>query len=384
MTVCRVTLLTHFVHDQPVRRAESQCDDYWVTLEIALGVQRVLIGGMTLLITQAGFARMNFALVLSGGLFLLCLVGCGSREGEADGLPSTFAIATGGPAGLYYPYGGGMAAIWSQHIPHINAKAEVTGGSVTNVIQVARQESEVGIAMADVVTDAFHGRGRFPEALPLRVLFTAYPNIVHILTLAQNGVKEVADFRGKRVSLGAAGSGTAVAAENVITGLGIGLDEFSPAYLSFGETTSALKDGTIDAGFIVGGLGVAAVTELAVTRDLVLVALGTAQVESLHQQHPAYTGYNIPAHTYTGIEEDVLALGIWSAVVVHATLPKATAYELTCTLYRHRQSLLQVTSAAQATTIANIHQLPAVPLHPGSALFLNNPDADCLEIPSAG
>ena len=80
-------------------------------------------------------------------------------------MPSTFAVATGGPAGLYYPFGGGMASLWSKHLEGVNAKAEVTGGSVTNVIQVARQESELGIAMADVVTDAYLGQGRFPEPL---------------------------------------------------------------------------------------------------------------------------------------------------------------------------------------------------------------------------
>ncbi|MEM7080481.1 MAG: TAXI family TRAP transporter solute-binding subunit [Pseudomonadota bacterium] len=319
--------------------------------------------------------RLARALVLS-----VLFGGCGSRDGNSD-LPSTFAIATGGPAGLYYPYGGGMAAIWSKHIPHINAKAEVTGGSVTNVIQVARQESEVGIAMADVVTSAYLGQGRFPEPLPLRVLFTAYPNVVHILTLEQNGVRTIADFRGKRVSLGAAGSGTAVAAENVITGLGVTLEEFSPAYLSFGETTSALKDGTIDAGFIVGGLGVAAVTELSVTRDLHLVALSEAEIERLHAIHPAYTGYRVPAQTYNGVSDEVQALGIWSAVVVHESLPTRTAYQLTCTLYQHRAALLKVTSAAQATTLGNIHQLPAVPLHPGSAAYVEAPTEDCLSAP---
>ena len=112
------------------------------------------------------------------------------------------AIATGGPAGLYYPFGGAMASIWSKQLPHVNVKAEVTGGSVTNVIQVARGESEFGIAMADVVTDAYLGRGRFPEALPLRVLLNAYPNIVHILSLEDSEITSVQHMRGKRVSLG--------------------------------------------------------------------------------------------------------------------------------------------------------------------------------------
>ena len=291
--------------------------------------------------------------------------------------PSTFAIATGGPAGLYYPYGGGMASIWSKELPHVNAKAEVTGGSVTNVIQVARQESELGIAMADVVTDAYLGTGRFPQALPLRVLFTAYPNIVHILTLKGSGVERVQELVGKRVSLGAAGSGTAVAAENILTGLGLTLDDIAPAYLSFGETTSALKDGTIDAGFVVGGLGIAAVTELAVTRDLVLVPLSAEDLAQLNKQFPAYAGYQIPGGTYDKISHDVQALGIWSAVVVHEDMAPDLAFELTCTMYQHKEQLLKVSQVAQAMTLENIHQLKAVPLHPGTERYLQNPNADC-------
>ena len=196
-------------------------------------------------IEQSLLLRLRAFLVI---FFLFTSLSCSEVQ-------PTFSIATGGPAGLYYPIGGGMASIWSERLPNLNVKAEVTGGSVTNVIQVARNESDLGIAMADVVNDAYLGQGRFPEALPIRVLFTAYPNIVHILTLEQTGIEDVRQLLGKRVSMGAAGSGTAVAAENVLTSLDVDLSEISPIYLSFSETTSALKDGTIDAGFVVGGLG---------------------------------------------------------------------------------------------------------------------------------
>ena len=299
--------------------------------------------------------------------------GC-AEEGE---VPSTFAIATGGTTGLYYPYGGAMASIWSKQLSHINAKAEVTGGSIINVIQVSRHESEIGIAMADAVTDAYLGQGRFPEPLPLRVLFTAYPNIVHILTLESSRIERVTDLAGKRVSLGAAGSGTAVAAENVITGLGVSLDDIAPLYLDFGETSSALKDGTIDAGFVVGGLGLAAVTELAVTRELRLVPLSDQDLATLYEKFPAYGEYSIPANTYDKIDHDVQALGIWGAVVVHADMAETVAYELTCTMYRHREELLKVSQVAKAMTLANIHQLKAVPLHPGTLRFVANPDGPC-------
>ena len=307
-------------------------------------------------------------------LVVLALFATGCEQGRS---PSTFAIATGGPAGLYYPFGGGMASVWSKRLDGINVKAEVTGGSVTNVIQVARAESEIGIAMADVVADAYAGKGKFLEPLPLNVLLSAYPNIVHILTLEGNGIERIADLRGKRVSLGAAGSGTAVAAINVITGLGLRLDEVATAYLGFGETTSALKDGTIDAGFVVGGLGLAAVTELAVTRDLLLVPLTPPEVELLHGLHPAYSLYEIPAQTYAGVDEPVSAIGIWSVVVVHEDMDEDVAYRLTCTLFKHRDELLKVSAVAHDMTLANVRRLPSVPLHPGTERFVAAPSRNC-------
>ena len=306
-------------------------------------------------------------------LLLLCaflLAGCGQSE-------RTLAIATGGPAGLYYPFGGAMASLWSEVLPGVNAKAEVAGGSVTNVIQVARQESDLGIAMADVVSSAYAGTGRFPEALPLRVLFTAYPNVVHMLSLRDSGIKTIDDLAGKRVALGAQGSGTSVAALNIITGLGLSLDDIAPRYLSFGETTTGLKDGTLDAGFVVGGLGIAAVTELSVTRDIEIVALSDAEIALLTRRFPAYSGYEIPGETYVGVSESRQTLGIWSAVVVHETMPEALAYALTCTVYRDHPRLLAVSPVVKDMTPANIHQLPAVPLHPGTERYLQNPQAAC-------
>lgn len=313
--------------------------------------------------------------------FLLVAVLLQACGGGSEEVPSTFAIATGGPAGLYYPYGGGLASMWSKHLDQVNAKAEVTGGSVVNVIQVARRESEMGIAMADVVTAAYNGSGRFPEPLPLRVLFAAYPNIVHMLTLRENGIAGVGDLVGKRVSLGAAGSGTAVAAENVLRGLGFSLEDIAPVYLSFAETTSALKDGTIDAGFVVGGLGIAAVTELSVTRNLHLIPLSTAELEQLTQAFPTYAGYEIPGGTYNGVDQGVQALGIWSAVVVHEDFPEQVAFDLVCTLYAEQSALLKVARVAQATTVANIAQVATVPLHPGTQAYLDrlaaDPELDC-------
>ena len=155
------------------------------------------------------------------------------------------------------------------------------------------------------------------------------------------------------------------------------MDDIAPRYLSFGETTSGLKDGTLDAGFVVGGLGIAAVTELAVTRDIEIIALSDAEIASLTTQFPAYSAYEIPGDTYAGVSESRQALCIWSAVVVHESMPENLAFALTCTVYRDHARLLSISPVVKDMTVANIRQLAAVPLHPGTERYLRNPGASC-------
>ena len=169
------------------------------------------------------------------------------------------------------------------------------------------------------------------RALALRVLFAAYPNIVHLLSLQGSGIRSISDLAGKRVALEPR-LGHPVAALNVER---FGFEQrYCPALFELCETTSGLKDGTLDAGFVVGGLGIAAVTELAVTRDIEIIVQRRGNRQP-HKQFPAYSAYEIPGDTYAGVSESRQALGIWSAVVVHESC-LSLGFSLTCTVYRDR------------------------------------------------
>jgi len=297
----------------------------------------------------------------------LLLGGC-----DASSQNSTMTFATGNPSGIYYPYGGGLASIWSRELAGVNMKAEVTGASMINVIQVARGESEVGIAMGDVVTSAYLGVDRFPQALPIRTLFAAYPNLIHVVARADAGIAAMSDLRGKRVSMGAPGSGTSVAAENVLAGLGMTQDELHAQYLNFSGTADGMKDGVIDAAFVVGGLGIGVVKELALTRDIVLVGLTPPELETLAVDYPAYIPEPIPASTYHGVDQVTNTLAIWNLVVVNSAMDERLAWRLMCGLYQHRQALESIVAAASFTTPENAARIAAVPLHPGAAKFLQD------------
>jgi hypothetical protein len=155
------------------------------------------------------------------------------------------SIATGGTGGVYFPMGGGIAELINNHVEGYSAVAEVTGASVENMGLISRGDSDFAFALADTVIQAYTGTGAFEgRQLPeLRALASIYPNAIQIVALADSGITSLADLRGKRVSVGAPGSGTEVNAQAILTANGITYDDITPERLNFNETADALRDG---------------------------------------------------------------------------------------------------------------------------------------------
>jgi hypothetical protein len=281
----------------------------------------------------------------------------------------TLSIATGDPSGVYYPLGGGLASVWSRHIDGVNVKAEVTAGSVTNLVQIAKLESDVGFAQGDAVADAVVGAGRFPNALPLAILGKMYPNVVHLITLKSTRINHVTDLKRKRVSVGPPGSGNAVTAWNILSALGITEDDFVVRQLNYTETANGLKDGTIDAGFIAGGIGIAAVVELAVARDLVLVPFTDAEIAAVVTTTPAYSALSVPPGVYRGVDEPVLTPALWNLLVVNESMEDELAYALLKAVFEFRSDLESISQVAKFIVPENAASVGSLPLHPGAKRY---------------
>src|SRR5216110_263556 len=133
---------------------------------------------------------MSFAMRLAV-LFLFAL------SAQAQNL----SIATGGTGGVYYPMGGGLAAVLSKYVPGMQATAEVTGGSVDNLKLIESGKPYVGFSMADAAQDAAKGEDKFKgHKVPLKTLAVLYPNRMHVVTVDGKGIAKFADLKGKRVS----------------------------------------------------------------------------------------------------------------------------------------------------------------------------------------
>jgi TRAP transporter TAXI family solute receptor len=281
------------------------------------------------------------------------------------------SIATGGTGGVYYPIGGGLAEIINTHVEGYSATAEVTGASVENMGLIATGDVDFAIALADTVYQAYNGTGKFEgqQIAATRAIGSLYANMVQIVTLEGSGITSIADLAGKRVSVGAPGSGTEVNAETLLAANGISFDDFDAQRLNFNETADALKNGDIDAGFWSVGAPTSSILNLATTDSIVMIPLSADEVAKAHAAEPVMASLSLPAGIYNGVADAVSTVGIPNVLVVSADLPEDLVYAVTKAMYENIAELQAVHPAAKETTVEFSLAATPVPLHPGAIRY---------------
>ena len=281
------------------------------------------------------------------------------------------SIATGGTGGVYYPMGGGLAEVINTHVEGYSATAEVTGASVENMGLIATGDADLAIALADTVAQAYGGTGRFEgQQLPMvRGLASLYANMIHIVALEGSGITTLEDLRGKRVSIGAPGSGTEVNTAAILEANGITYDDIDEQRLNFNETADALANGDIDAGFWSVGAPTSSILNLATTQDIVIIALTEEQLAAAMAADATFAVTNLPGGTYTGVDEDISVLGIPNVLTVSSEMSDDLAYAITSAMFENIAEMQAVHPAANQTTVDFTLAATPVPLHPGAIRY---------------
>jgi len=292
----------------------------------------------------------------------------------ATALAQNISIGTGGTGGVYYPMGGGIAAVLSKHVPGMQATAEVTGGSVDNLKLIATGKPYVGFSMTDAAQDAFKGEDKFKGTkVPLRTLMILYPNRMHVVTVEGTGITKMADLKGKRVSTGSPGSATEVMAFRVIEAAGLDKDkDMTRERLGVAESVNALKDRKIDALFWVGGLPTAAVTDLANTPNTKIKMIDHAElVPAMNAKWGnLYVQDAIPRDTYKGMDADNKQATVMNILVAHENMDEKTAYNIVKTIFDKRDDVVAVHKEAANIRLENQKATATpVPFHPGALKF---------------
>lgn len=299
---------------------------------------------------------------------VLALAACGG-SGSSGGA-SKMTMGTGGTSGTYYAFGG----VLSQYIKN-NAGIDVTvvstDGSKANIESIDSGDYQLGTVQSDVMAYAWEGTRSFEDSGKIdsfRVVGGLYAESVQLITMDPE-IKSVADLKGKAVSIGAPGSGVYFNAMDVLAAAGLTEADIKPQYQSFADSTDALKDGKIDAAFIVAGAPTAAITELCTTNSAYLVPIDGEVADKLMADSPYYTTYTIPAGTYAGQDEDVVTVTIKATLIVCADASEDDVYNLTKAIFDNTEAIAAENGKGAELSVENATSGMTAPFHAGAAKY---------------
>jgi len=305
-----------------------------------------------------------FAIIALALVLILGLSAC------STGKTTKMTMGTGGTTGTYYAFGG----VLGQYIKN-KAKIDVTvvstDGSKANIQGIEAGDYQLATVQSDVMAYAWNGTNSFAEdgaVTSFRVVGGLYAEAVQLITMDPS-IQSVADLAGRSVSIGAPGSGVYFNAIDVLTAAGLSVDDITPQYLSFGDSTEGLKDGKIDAAFIVAGAPTPAITELATTNEAYLVPIDGEIAAAIMASCPYYTAYTIPAGTYPGQDADVATITVKATLIVSASASEDDVYNLTKAIFENTEAITAEHAKGAELSLDNATSGMTAPFHPGAAKY---------------
>ena len=303
------------------------------------------------------FFALILALVMS-----LSLVACGG------GSSAKLRFVTGGESGTYYAFG----SVIAQHATNnagINVVGLVGNGSQANIEELQAGNADLAFCQSDVMAYAYEGTNIFDAKVDcFSTVAALYTEQVQIVTVDPS-IKTVADLKGKNVSIGAAGSGVFFNAVDILGAYGLDVEkDINPTYQSFGDSADALKDGKIDAAFIVAGAPTTAITDLATTKAVSLVSLDDEHIDKLLASSPYYTKCTIPADVY-GLDADTTTVGVGAVILARDDVSEDAIYALCADIFDNAADLVSSHAKYGELSLEYAASITSVPYHAGAVKY---------------
>jgi len=304
-------------------------------------------------------------------LFSLCvvvlfLIGAVAAVQAADNL----VLATGGTAGTYYPFGGAMAKIWNSKIKDMNVTAQTSGASGENIRLINKKEVELALVQSDTLDFAYNGKEAFKEPLKgMSVIATLYPEIVQIVVRADSPIKTFADLKGKKVGVGAPGSGTEINFRQLMEIYDMKKEDVNGQYLSYSESAEAFKDKHIDAFIATAGIPNAAIMDVSTQNDIRILSIPADISAKLIKKYPFFAAVTVPANTYKGLTADVPTVAVNAVLIAGNQLKPEMVYNLTKSLFENQAELASAHAKGKEVSLKYAVQGVSIPFHPGAVKY---------------
>ncbi|WP_432776158.1 TAXI family TRAP transporter solute-binding subunit [Brevibacillus gelatini] len=307
--------------------------------------------------------KSSFLISLTLFLSMTLLTACGSSQ--------QLVIATGGTGGTYYPLGGGMA----DHITKnagVTATAQATGASAENIRLLRDKKADIAFTQNDIAEYAAAGTNMFQQDGKIdsfQALGALYDETIQIVVSADSNIKSVADLKGKRVSVGAPGSGTEINAQQILEAYGMTFDDTQLQRLSFADSAKAIQDGKLDAAFQTAGTPTAAITELAATTGVKIIPIDSDKIDAIIAKYPYYVKTTIPANTYQTVPEEVTTVSVKSMLLVRSDLSEDLVYKVAKAIFENTDKLGH--AKAKEIKLDSVLSGVSIPIHPGAKKYFD-------------
>ncbi|OGC01633.1 MAG: C4-dicarboxylate ABC transporter substrate-binding protein [candidate division NC10 bacterium RIFCSPLOWO2_12_FULL_66_18] len=302
-------------------------------------------------------------------IVVTCLVAVGLASAAMAG-EMKYVLATGGTAGTYYPYGGAMSKIWNSKIPGMNVTAQATGASVENVRLMNKDEVELALVQSDTIDFAYNAKEAFKEKLTkMAVVAVLYPELIHIVVRGELDVKSFSGLRGKKIGVGAPGSGTEANFRQLLDVHKMTKDDVSTQFLSFAESADQFKDRRIDAFMVTGGVPTSAIMDVATQRDIKILPIDDTMISIMTNKYPFLAAAVIPANSYKGVTADVKTVAVNAVLIAHPKLSETVVYNMTKALFENQAELAAAHAKGKVLSLQGAATGVSIPFHPGATKY---------------
>jgi uncharacterized protein len=287
----------------------------------------------------------------------------------------SFILASGAVDGAYYPIAGAISRITSDARDlNFLVAVESSAGSIANVQLLKSGEADFALLQNDVAYYAFNGITLDAFAgKPVKNItgvFSVYPEIVHVVARKSADVRSVRDLRGKRVVLGAPGSGAEQNALQVLKAHGIReIDLRTMQSVARTAALEQLKAGAVDAVFVSTALGSPLIADAMASGKLTLIGIADSVGDALRRSYPFYTLEKIPANAYPGLEHDITSAGVMAILVARSSVSDEFVYSLTRAVFDNLPQFQSSHPAARHLSLHTALSGMALPLHPGAERY---------------
>jgi len=297
--------------------------------------------------------------------------GTAAASATPDFTGRTLNIVTGGTGGVYIVYGAGLADMLTKRLK-VAASAQSTPASVDNMKLIRDGKADLAFTLADTAFDAINGKNRFapPEGkVDAKAIAVMYSNYMHLVAKASGGINTVTDLKGKRVSIGAAGSGTETKAIRILEAYGLNATtDINPQRLAAQDSADALRDNKLDAFFFDGGLPTSAVADLANSTAIKLID----QTDAIAKMNSKYGNFYFPAKIPKGTyknDADVVTAGVANLLVVPSSFDPALVKAILTAMFDYQADLVLVHPEAKNLKLDTATQGSSIDFHPGAIDF---------------